>query len=236
MSLQPTPTDWVADFGASYHTSPDPNIVSQPHPRSPTFPSSIIVGNGSTLSITSVGDTVLPNPLYLNNILVAPNIIHNLLSIRRFTTANHCSMEFDLSGLTIRDLTTRAVVARCDNPNPLYSIRFPAPPPSSCVATPYTLAVTASASTLHRRLCHPGHDVLSRLSPTSSIPRPRGNATSPCHAYQLGRHTRLPFTSAMSRTARLFEFVHCDLWTSSIPSLFGNQYYLVILDDFSHYL
>jgi hypothetical protein len=72
MSLQPTRTDWVADFGASYHTSPDPNIVSQPHPRSPTFPSSIIVGNGSTLSITSVGDTVLPNPFCTSTTSLLP--------------------------------------------------------------------------------------------------------------------------------------------------------------------
>jgi hypothetical protein len=66
---------WVADSDASYHTTLDPGIVFLPHPRSPTFPSPIIVGNGLTLPVTSVGDTILPGPLYLDNILVAPNII-----------------------------------------------------------------------------------------------------------------------------------------------------------------
>jgi hypothetical protein len=40
----------------------------------------------------------------------------------------------------------------------------------------------------------------------------------------------------MSHTAWPFDLVHCNLWTSLIPSLSDNQYYLVILDDFSHYL
>jgi hypothetical protein len=37
-------------------------------------------------------------------------------------------------------------------------------------------------------------------------------------------------------TSCSFDFVHCDLWTSLILSIFGYQYYLVILNDFSHYL
>jgi hypothetical protein len=76
MSSQPPPTstDWFADSDTSYHTAPDRSIFSLPHPHSPTFPSSIIVSNGSTLPVTSVGDTVLSIHFYLNNILVAPNM------------------------------------------------------------------------------------------------------------------------------------------------------------------
>jgi hypothetical protein len=133
------------------------------------------------------------------------------------------------------DLTSRAVVGRYDNSGPLYSIRFPALASSAHVAAPYALAFTASASTWHRRLGH-DHDVLSRLSATSTIPCPRGNATSLCHASQLGRHTRLPFSSSLSRASRPFDLIHCDLWTSPDPSISGCWYYLVILDDFSHYL
>jgi hypothetical protein len=46
------------------------------------------MGNGSSLPVTSVGDTTLPGLFYLNNILVTPDIIQNLLSVRRFTTNN----------------------------------------------------------------------------------------------------------------------------------------------------
>lgn len=33
-----------------------------------------------------------------------------------------------------------------------------------------------------------------------------------------------------------FQLIHCDLWTSPITSVSGHQYYLVIIDDFSHYV
>jgi hypothetical protein len=34
----------------------------------------------------------------------------------------------------------------------------------------------------------------------------------------------------------MFQLLHCDLWTSPITSVSGHKYYLVILDDYSHYL
>jgi hypothetical protein len=64
----------------------------------------------------------------------------------------------------------------------------------------------------------------------------RGHFEGLCHACQLDRHTRLPFTTSSSRAEQAFDLVHCDLWTSPIIlSLSGYKYYLVILDDFSHF-
>jgi transposase InsO family protein len=39
----------------------------------------------------------------------------------------------------------------------------------------------------------------------------------------------------MSHATQCFDLVHCDLWTSPVISVSGFKYYLVILDDFSHY-
>ena len=61
-------------------------------------------------------------------------------------------------------------------------------------------------------------------------------STSLCHACQLGRHVRLPFTSSTSSATNKFDLIHCDLWTSPVSSVSGFKYYLVILDDCSHYL
>jgi hypothetical protein len=33
-----------------------------------------------------------------------------------------------------------------------------------------------------------------------------------------------------------FDLIHLDLWTSPVVSVLGSKYYLVILDDFIHYL
>jgi hypothetical protein len=80
--------DWVADSGASHHSTPSAGNISHPRTLTSSSPSSIIVGNGSTLPITSVGDSVLPGSFYLNNILLAPDLIQSLLFVRRFTTDN----------------------------------------------------------------------------------------------------------------------------------------------------
>jgi histone deacetylase 1/2 len=45
----------------------------------------------------------------------------------------------------------------------------------------------------------------------------------------------LPFSSSTSVSRDKFELIHCDLWTSPIISNSGFRYYLVIVDDYSHF-
>ena len=89
--------DWIADSGALFHTTPHAGILSSVRAPHPSCPSSIMVGNGSCLPVTSVGTA--SGPFCLPNVLVAPNIVHNLLSIRQFTFDNSCYVNFDPPGL-----------------------------------------------------------------------------------------------------------------------------------------
>uniref|UniRef100_A0A8R7TR30 Integrase catalytic domain-containing protein n=1 Tax=Triticum urartu TaxID=4572 RepID=A0A8R7TR30_TRIUA len=61
-------------------------------------------------------------------------------------------------------------------------------------------------------------------------------ASHVCHACQLGKHVRLPFARSTSISVEPFQLIHCDLWTSSILSNSSFQYYLVIVDDYSHFM
>jgi hypothetical protein len=107
MALTPLAvTDWVTDSGTSNHTTSYAGNLTSIRPPTFTNHSSIIVGNGSALPITLVGDLAVPGSFYLNNVLVTPDIIQNLLSVHRFTTDNWCSMEFDLFGPSVKDLST----------------------------------------------------------------------------------------------------------------------------------
>jgi hypothetical protein len=162
MALASPSSDWVIDSGASYHTTPTTDMLSYSHPPPSSHPTSIVVGNGSTLPITSVGASVLPGPFYLNDVLVAPHITHNLLSVRRFTTDNSYSIEFDPSGFSVKDLATRTPLARCDSVGPLYTLRSS----STGVSSPPALVSTTTSTTWHRRLGHPGPDVMTKLSST----------------------------------------------------------------------
>jgi len=52
----------------------------------------------------------------------------------------------------------------------------------------------------------------------------------------LGKHVRLPFKESTNVSHFPFLLLHCDVWTSPIISNSGYKFYLVILDDFSHYV
>ena len=95
--------------------------------------------------------------------------------------------------------------------------------------------MTPSPTTWHRWLGHPGRDILVRLSRSTDVSCTRAPAEHLCHACQLGRHVRLHFSSSTSHATHAFDLVHCDLWTSPVPSISGYKYYLVVVDDFSHY-
>jgi hypothetical protein len=113
------------------------------------------------------------------------------------------------------------------------------PLPSSTTPTPravlYALATVASFATWHRHLGYSGPDVLSKLSSSSAITCPQSRDDTLCHACQLGRHVWLPFPSSSTRALQPFDLVHCDLWTSPIPSVSGYKNYLIIPNDCTHY-
>jgi hypothetical protein len=204
----------VLDSGATNHTTPHSGHISSPRPPSLAHPSSIVVGNGSILPVISVGNSVLTEPFYINDVLVTPDLVQSLLSIHHFTTDNSCSIEFDPFGLSVKDLATRRVLARSDSTNLLYTLPLPTLPTTTPRVIPYALATTASSATWHHRLGHPSPDVLSKLSSTSAITYPHDRDDSLCHACQLGRHVRLPFPSSSTQVLQPFDLIHCDLWTS----------------------
>jgi hypothetical protein len=207
--VPPAVTNWVADSGTSNHTTSDVGNLTYIRPSHLNDPSSIIEGNGSSVPVTSVGDKTFPGPFYLNNVLVTPNIIQNLLSIRRFTTDNWCCMEFNPFGFSVKDLSTRNVITRCDSSGHLYTMCLPSRSTHLLSAAAPTTLV-ASASTWHHRLGHPDVDTMSKLSNDSSVICSR-HTHDLCHTCQLGRHTRIPFVSSASHADNNFDLIHCDL-------------------------
>jgi transposase InsO family protein len=218
------------DSGATAHMVSSSGILSFSHPSSTSTPSTIIVGDGSALPVMSTSSAHIGS-LHLNNALVAPHIIKNLVSVPQITTDNNCSVEFDPFGFSVKDLRTRRLISRCNSTGSLY----PLLPPAS-TTTPSVLLANASSQLWHRRLGHLGHEALSKLAGSSAITCNNGAHENLYHACQLGRHVRLPFSTLQSRASHNFDLVHCDLWTSPVSSVSGFKYYLAILDGCSHYL
>jgi hypothetical protein len=107
------------DSGASSHMASDHGNLSSLKPSTSQF---ITVGNDSSIPITHTGCKTIRSPskpLYLNNILIVPNIIENLISVRQFTIDNYCSFQFDPYGFSVKDLLTRTMILRCNSSGPL---------------------------------------------------------------------------------------------------------------------
>jgi hypothetical protein len=140
-------TGWVVDSDATNHTTPHPSNIYSPRPPSFARPSSIIINNGSVLAVTLVGDSVLPEPFYLNDGMLAPDLVQSLLFVRCFTTVNSCSVEFDQFGLSVKDLATRRVLARYDNTGLLYTLPLTTSTTPTSRVVPNALAAVASSAT-----------------------------------------------------------------------------------------
>jgi len=229
--------DWFLDTGATAHMASNSGILSSV-PSTPVH-HHIIVGNGQSLLTQCTGHASIPTPssfpLQLRNVLIAPQIVKNLISVRALTRDNSVSVEFDPWGFSIKDLRTKMALLRCDSSGDLYPIQGSSAPFAATPARPATALLASTASTIwHERLGHPGQDTLQRLSHSIGFSCTKSSRHT-CHACRLGKHVRLPFSASNNVSAFPFQLLHCDVWTSPILSNSGYQYYLVILDDYSHY-
>jgi hypothetical protein len=81
MLQQPPSIECYFNSGATPHMTSSSNNLSHTFSLRYPTPSSIVVGNGSLLPMVDTGSTELSHSLFLNNILVSPQIIKNLILV-----------------------------------------------------------------------------------------------------------------------------------------------------------
>lgn len=226
--------DWFMDSGATSHISNTAGNLSSSNKN--CINHSIIVGNGSSIPVTSVGSSVLSTPtrpLSLKNVLVTPQIVKNLISVRKFTRDNWCSVDFDPFGFSVKDLLTKKTLVRCESSGDLYPL-----PASFNKQTPSTsTALLASSPFLwHKRLGHTNKSVSNSLVSSNSIQINKNLFPSSCEPCLVSKQTKLPFQNSHTQTTSLFQIVHSDVWSSPEPSISGLRYYVLFLDHYSHYV
>ncbi|CAL9232750.1 unnamed protein product, partial [Arabidopsis halleri] len=235
LALQdPSDSQWYMDSGATAHLTSGSGKNLQTI-FNPSIRKTVIVGNGGCIPVAATGSLTLvnkPRPLSLQNVLVTPDIIKNLISVRRFTKDNTCSIEFDLFGFSIKDLHTKKTLLRSDSTGDLYPF-FPSFNKNQAPALAF---LTQTSEIWHQRLAHPSNDALKTLISSSFLQLNKKTPNLSCNACQLGKHVKLPFYSSTSTVSSPFQIIHSDLWTSPILSLSGIRYYVLFLDQFSHFL
>ncbi|GKA39946.1 ribonuclease H-like domain-containing protein [Tanacetum coccineum] len=217
---------WYMDIGATSHLSSHTGNLQTFYLNRNFY--SVIVRNGSSIPVIHSGHVQIPNPyrpLHLRNVFVTPNIIKNLVSVRKFTIDNKCSIDFDPYGFSVRDYHTRQTLLRCDSTGDLY--------PLHVAASAFAL-LTNNYSFCHQRLGHPGDVVIQTLSSRGLVSYNK-NTQHLCRACQLGKQTKLPFQRSTSIVTSPFDIIHSELWTSLVYSMSGYKYYVLFLDHYSHF-
>ena len=195
----------------------------------------ILAGDGNHIPVTghglcSINTKINPLPSVMSS--SPPQIIKNLISVRKFTTESSCLVEFDPFGFFVKDLQTRRLITRCHSSGDLYPVTHDTLP-STCLAT--SLAAISS-DTWHNRLGHPGNPFSLILGATILLIVIKIMTLVFANFFPIGKHNRLPFYSSSSTSNYAFDIIHADLWASPIRSNNGHKYYLVLLDDLTHYV
>ncbi|GKD08332.1 ribonuclease H-like domain-containing protein [Tanacetum coccineum] len=218
-------SSWNIDTGASSHLADNTSILTS-FSNSSMYPS-VFVGNGHSIPVTHTGHSLLHTS---SKPLLTPHIMKNLISVHQFTRDNDVSVEFDAYGFSVKDYKTGQLLFRCDSTGDLYPVTQQPSPQTSVVLLSF------SSTTLHRRLGHPGDDVLRCLESKNLISCRKSKLSALCHACQLGKHAKLPFYNSESSIDYVFEIIHSHIRTSPIPSESVIKYYAIFLDHFLHFV
>ncbi|GKF83273.1 hypothetical protein Tco_0244929, partial [Tanacetum coccineum] len=107
----PTTGAWNMDTGASSH-----------------------LNSSVSIPVTNTGHSILSTPtksLHLNNVLIIPHIVKNLIYVRQFVRDNNCTVEFDAFGFSVKDFMARRVLLRSDSTGDLYPVTSLSPIPQA---------------------------------------------------------------------------------------------------------
>ncbi|GKD36903.1 ribonuclease H-like domain-containing protein [Tanacetum coccineum] len=124
----PSSGAWNIDIGASSHLNNSTTSLSTV--LNSCMYSTISVGDGHSIPVTNTGHSILPTPLKslrLNNVLISPHIVKNLIFVRQFVRDNDCTIELDSFGFSVKDFMMRRILLRCDSTGDLYPVTAPSP-------------------------------------------------------------------------------------------------------------
>ncbi|GJT00676.1 ribonuclease H-like domain-containing protein [Tanacetum coccineum] len=199
-------SSWNMDTGASSHLADNTGILTS-FSNSSMYPS-VFVGNGHSIPVTHTGHSFL-------------HTSSKPLHLNHILATPHIIKNL----ISVRQFT-------CDNEVyvELMASGF------FCKGLPDRQLLFSFSTTWHRRLGHPGDDVLRRLESRNLISCRKSKLSALCHACQLGKHAKLLFYNSESSVDSVFEIIHSDIWTSPIPSESGIKYYAIFLDHFSHFV
>ncbi|KAM1954396.1 hypothetical protein ACFX1T_023743 [Malus domestica] len=214
---------WIVDSGATDHIA---NKTSCLHEfQKLNDPTHVSIANGKGEPVLGKGKIRLMGNDVESIAFYVPSFPFQLLSIGKITHTLDCLAIFYPHNVVFQDRVTQKKIGEGFFLNGLYylSKKF------NLVTDPIANLSHAQEYQLwYQRLAHPSEPVMSKLFPNFC------KSTHECETCQMSKSTRLSFVSSQSRTSKLFEVTHSDIWgLSHVESFNGYKYYVTFIDDYS---
>ncbi|KAG8489332.1 hypothetical protein CXB51_017400 [Gossypium anomalum] len=234
---------WYPDLGASNHVCCDASALQG---SSPYFSkSSLLMGDGTPASISSVGTCVLPTHsklLRLSDVLCVPRIRKNLMSVSQFARDNNVYFEFHPTYCVVKDIVTQETLLKGHIHDGLYQFSLP-DVSRPTVSVPVTASIEVQNKPdkgdvfdlWHKRLGHPSTCVVKSILNKCNVVLAKDCLDGVCTACQKGKSQKLPFTRSTTEYHTPFELVVSDLWGSASVSCGNHWYYIAFVDVYTRF-
>ena len=211
-----------------------------------------MVGNGKSIGISHIGNAMISSlvkPIHLKHVLHTPQISKQLISV---CYDNQAFVEFYPSHFLVKDQASGRVLLQGILEDGLYKVSslvttLPSLAVSFSLGSPLVLVTQLSFNHVqafitqhnniilwHNRLGHPASNVVTQVMRSYNLKFSK--SFDFCSSCQLAKSHRLPFVLSKSKSIKPFDLVHFNLWDPSpVPSVIGICYFLLFIDDYSHF-
>ena len=160
----------------------------------------------------------------------------NLISIYQFCTNNHVFVAFSPSAFRVKDLNTVLILLMGEPKDGVYEWPTTFPSVTSSPLLAFSNVKTTS-SEWHSRLGHPSFTIMKNIVSKFSLPLSSLLSSSThCNAWSCNKSHKIPFSSSTLTSSHPLELLFSDVWTSSVSSVDGFQYYVIFVDHYTRYI
>ncbi|XP_031095055.1 uncharacterized protein LOC115999338 [Ipomoea triloba] len=216
---------WILDSGATHHIVCDRSLLTNCRKVDGKY---VALPNGNKATITHIGSVHLSNMLVLQGVLCVPVFYYNLISIGELIKTSGYQVLMHSNRCIIQNPHLGRMIGTAELRDGLYHLTVPADSALHCIP----LVNYVANNMWHSRLGHASHAKIKFLQSLNvNINAGKDSVCDCCH---LAKQKRIPFIPSKSSTTDCFHLVHMDIWGPyHVRTMFGHQYFLTIVDDFS---
>ncbi|KAK1434246.1 hypothetical protein QVD17_11166 [Tagetes erecta] len=224
---------WILDNGASNHMTGNQDWFTH---LDQTTVGKVRFGDDSRVEIKGRGTVVLQGKSgqqrILNDVYFIPSLKSNIISLGQLDESGY-KVTMEHGTLLLFEKSGSLLMKVPRSLNRLYKIKLN-------VATPVCLQVKLDdeAWLWHARLGHLNFDSLKELSKFAKGLPVINRPVQICDSCLVGKQTRTPFNKESNfRAEKILELLYADVCGPITPKTHGgNQYFLLVVDDYSRYM